>query len=140
MFKMWELIMCLYLLLGAVGDLRKREISVAYLIIGTILAALRCLFHYKEMCYISVGGAIIGGAFLLLSKYTNEQIGYGDSWMILILGIYLGIWELTFLLGIVFGCCFLFSFVGLLCRKLTRHTRIPFFPFLMIGYIGVMIC
>lgn len=136
---MWEVVMGIYLLMGTVCDLIKRELSVVYLISGTIFAMFYQIFNHKKMWYVSVGGVVIGILFLLLSKYTEEQIGYGDSWMILNLGIYLGIWKLVCLLGVVFGFSFLFSCAGILCRKLTRHTRIPFYPFLMAGYIGVMI-
>ena len=136
---MWEISMGIYLLVGTIWDLIKREIPVIYLASGTCFAVLYRFFSHKKMWYISICGAVIGIVFLLLSKYTEEQIGYGDSWMILNLGIYLGIWELVLLLGIVFGVIFIFSCVGLICKKLSRHTRIPLYPFLMIGYIGVMV-
>ena len=136
---MWELGMGFYLLAGTICDLIKREIPVMYLMSGTVFAVLYRMFSYKKMWHISIYGAVIGIGFLLLSKYTDEQIGYGDSWMILNLGIYLGIWELILLLGIVFGVIFIFSCAGLVCKKLNRHTRLPFYPFLMIGYIGVMV-
>jgi len=136
---MWKLGMGIYLLLGTICDLVKREIFSAYLIGGTAFAVLYQIFNCGNNWYVSICGALIGVGFLLLSKFTDEQIGYGDSWMILNLGIYLGIWKLIVLLGIVFGVSFIFSCTGLVCGKLKRRTRIPFYPFLMIGYIGVMI-
>ena len=139
MFEVWEIGMGIYLFVGTIGDLIKRELSVIYLTSGTVLAVLFQAINHRNMWYISVCGAAIGVAFLLLSKYTDEQIGYGDSWMILNLGIYFGIWELILWLGIVLGVSFLFSCAGLACRKLGRHTRIPFYPFLMLGYIGVVV-
>lgn len=140
MFKMWELGMGTYLLMGTIYDLIKRKVFSIYLIGGTAFAVLYQIFNCRKNWHICICGAVIGVGFLLLSKFTDEQIGYGDSWMILNLGIYFGIWKLIFLLGIVFGASFIFSCAGLACGKLNRHTRIPFYPFLMIGYIGVMIC
>ena len=37
-----------------------------------------------------MGGVLIGIVFWLISKYSNETIGYGDSWIISLMGIYLG--------------------------------------------------
>lgn len=139
MFKVWEIGMGIYLFVGTICDLIKRELPVIYLICGTVLAVLCQIISHGNLWYISVCGAAVGCSFLLLSKYTDEQIGYGDSWMILNLGIYLGIWELIFFLRIVFGAVFLFSCVGLVSKRLSRHTRIPFYPFLMIGYVGVVV-
>ena len=139
MFKVWEIGMGIYLLAGTICDLIKRELSVIYLICGTVLAVFYQIMNRGNFWYISVCGAATGCFFLLVSKYTGEQIGYGDSWMILNLGIYLGIWELICLLGIVFATVFLFSCAGLVSRRLSRHTRLPFYPFLMIGYIGVVV-
>lgn len=36
------------------------------------------------------GGALMGAIFWLISKYTNQAIGYGDSWLLGNMGIYLG--------------------------------------------------
>lgn len=136
---MWEIAMGIYLLSGMICDLVRRELSVKYLIVGTVFSTLYQILNHKNIWYMSVCGALLGCGFLLLSKCTKEQIGYGDSWMILNLGIFLGIWKLIFMLSVVFGFSFLFSCIGLVSKKLTRRTRIPFYPFLMLGYIGVMI-
>ena len=42
---------------------------------------------------VSLGGGLIGMIFIGISKITREAIGYGDSLAILILGIYLGVWD-----------------------------------------------
>lgn len=135
---MWELSMGVYLFTGTIFDLIKRKIPVIYLAAGSVMAIVYRIFYCKGAWFISVCGAMMGVFFLVLSKCTEEQIGYGDSWMILNLGIYLGIWELIVMLVIVFGTSFVFAFLGLMFRKMTRKTRIPFFPFLMLGYLGAV--
>ena len=136
---MWELSVGIYLLVGSMLDLVKREIPISYLVSGTVFVMMHQVFESSGAWLISGLGALIGVVFLNISKYTEEKIGYGDSWMILNLGVYLGIWKIIVLLIAAFGASFLFSCVGLWCKKLKRDTRLPFFPFLMIGYIGAMI-
>lgn len=136
---MWEVIMGIYLFIGMVWDLLKRKIPVLYLMLGTVAALFKAAACQGIIPNTVVWGAMIGGIFLVISKCTKEQIGYGDSWMILILGIWLGIWDVIRLLAIVFMLCFAFSCVGLACKKIKRYTRIPFYPFLMLGYTGVML-
>lgn len=134
---MWELGITAYALTGTIWDLIKRELPVAYLNLGTVLVVLYQMNHYEETWYSIIGGAITGILFLILSKYSGEAIGYGDSWMILNFGIYHGMWKCFVLLEIAFGISFVFSCIGLWSKKLKKKARIPFFPFLMIGHIGV---
>ena len=59
----------------------------------------RRVLLYQAVCRetdpaLLAGGAAVGAGFLLLSKVTGEGIGYGDSWGILVLGLYLGLWKL----------------------------------------------
>lgn len=132
--------MGIYLMVGAVCDLWKQKIPVIYLLTGAGVAIVEAIVQCEKIWEIKVGGAGIGVIFLLIAKFTKEQIGYGDGWMVLILGIYLGIWELLQLLCVGFALCFVLSCVGIACKKMTRRTRIPFYPFLLAGYIGVMLC
>lgn len=85
-----------------------------------------------------LGGAVIGILFLFVSRITREGIGYGDSWGILILGVYLGIWELVEVLLTAFFILAVFSAVVLTGRKMTAKCRLPFYPFLAGGYLTVL--
>lgn len=136
---MWQLIMGIYISVGAMFDLVKQKIPSVYLIVGTAMAVIETIWKCEQVLGIKICGAGIGILFLLIAKFTNEQIGYGDGWMILIQGIYLGIWELLQLLCIGFGICFLVSCVGMMCKKMNRRTRLPFYPFLLAGYVGVIL-
>ena len=136
---MWALIMGIYLMAGMVWDLIHMKVPVIYLTAGTCFALSHEIICHERIRIITAGGIIIGMLFLLISKYTKEQIGYGDSWMILNLGIYLGLWDILSMLGIVFGTCFIFSCLGLALKKINRYTRIPFYPFLMLGYAGAIV-
>ena len=136
---MWEIGIGVFLFKGMLWDIRKREVSIVYLFIGTVGAVWIQLWGRPQQWYECLLGIVIGVLFCLLSKVTKEQIGYGDSWMILNLGICFGAWKLLVILTLGFGVCSLITVVGVLRKKLGRKERIPFYPFLMIGVAGVML-
>ena len=77
-------------------------------------------------------GIGVGVLFFLVSKVTEEAIGYGDSVAIMILGGYLGFWKVVGVLAAAFFtsgvCSVILAFRG-------RVKTMPFFPFLTLGYI-----
>ncbi len=86
---------------------------------------------------IAGGGAF--GVFTWLSKGSNERLmGWGDAWLVLLLGFVLGwpgvLWVIT--LGSSLG-----SLIGiglLLHGKGTLKTQLPFAPFLILGFWGTI--
>ncbi|MBQ7840550.1 MAG: prepilin peptidase [Lachnospiraceae bacterium] len=80
----------------------------------------------------SVLMAMFPGIFLLiLSLLTEEKIGYGDGYMILVLGLFLG-WESC--IAVFCMACLLSAIYaggGWIFRKFDRNSRIPFAPFLL---------
>ena len=85
------------LLVASWGDWKRKEISVRILLLMTVLASVKAIFFSEKFLEVILG-LVIGIGFLLISKWTEEQIGYGDSWLILILGVYVGFEKLLILL------------------------------------------
>ena len=84
-------------------------------------------------------GAGVGIVFLLASRVTGESFGYGDSILIMIMGGFLGFWDILSLLTAAFLLAAVFSVIMLVRKKFNRKTAFPFVPFLMIAYTGGMI-
>ena len=124
---------------GAVQDIKHQEISIEYLITGTCVAVLYQAFFSRMPWYMWIAGMSCGIGFFILSKWSEEGIGYGDSWMIMNLGIFLGIWRLMVVLMGAFFAASITAGVGLISGKCTRKTRLSFFPFLVVGYVGMML-
>jgi len=139
MWKIAELVMLVFLGIGAVWDIRTKQVPAGYLLAGTVGSVMYQAFTGNQLWYLWVLGIATGGVFLILSKCTGEGIGYGDSWMILNLGIFLGVWKLLCVLGMAFLCSSVAAGAGLMAKKWNRKTRVPFFPFLTIGYMGAML-
>ena len=139
MWKIGGIIAVAYLGSGAICDILNRKIPSGYLMAGTVLAVLYLAFGEQTEWYLWVPGAVTGLTFLAFSKLSGEGIGYGDSWMILNLGLFLGIVRLLVLLGIAFAGAAVASGLGIAMKKWNRKTRIPFYPFLLVGYLGAML-
>ena len=120
------------------GDWKRKEISVRMLLIMTVLTGFKVLFFSEKFIEVVLGIGI-GVGFLLISKWTKEQIGYGDSWLILILGIYIGFGNLLVVLFVASLGAALFSLVFCMLHQWNRNYTIPFVPFLAAAYVGVML-
>ena len=81
-------------------------------------------------------GAGVGIVFLVISRVTEESFGYGDSILIVIMGGFLGFWNILSLLVMAFSMSALFSIFMLIKKKFHRKSAFPFVPFLTAAYIG----
>lgn len=131
---------CLGILVSlAVMDLRYRRISSSMLITGSILAAGYSLLFDRPHIWLSFGGLMIGLLFVAVSKVTGEKLGYGDSWLLCILGIYLGTWNLLELLTVAWMAAALTAAAVLVLRRYRRGTVLPMVPFIAAGYLAVWV-
>ena len=128
----------IYLFWGAWVDFRKKAISDCYLWLGGMSGIV---YNFIKM----LAGetvleerfmAILPGIFFLaIAKVTNEKIGYGDGWVILILGSFLKFSEIYRLLQFAVILAAVASLGLMIMKKAGREYKIPFLPFLWAAYI-----
>ena len=138
MCEIVDWIMLLLLGICAWCDLRKKEIPLVMLLLMSAATLLFATVCPGALLWSRVGGGLIGILFFLISKATKQAIGYGDSWLILILGVHLGVslvLQLLLLASMAAGLC---SLVILFMRHWNKNVSIPFVPFMVIAYLGVM--
>lgn len=123
----------------SVTDIQFRRIPAELLAMTNLAVVVYQICLKPVDMYLSAAGAGIGILFLLCSKATRQAIGYADSWAILILGIFLGLWGLVAVLSGAFFLLVLVSMWLLFRRKMRRSCRLPFYPFLAAGYV-ISIC
>lgn len=135
MWEIWSTIVLFWLVLLSIEDWSTHSISVRGLLYGGVgvLVYLGVTITQGSELITHIGGAIGGIIFLFVSKCTKEALGYGDSIVLLILGLYLGIWdflEVGFL-------AFVFSGIyGMICLwKKRKSMTMPFIPFILGGYV-----
>lgn len=135
MFKIDQIYMCVYLLLLAVWDIRRRHIPVCLLVTGGMAGIIVRIIQAKEVDLYMFAGVAVGLIFLLISRLTKENFGYGDSLLILVMGICMGIWDMAGVLLLAFFLSALFA-VGVLAAKgFHEKASFPFVPFLCVSYI-----
>ena len=138
MYEIKHIVCILYLFLLSLIDIKKRKIPIWGLIIGVAMSVLlQCIIRDKDFILI-VSGAMTGIIFIVVSRVTNEKFGYGDSILILALGIFLGFWNILYLLFIAFLLAAVYSIFLLSVYHRGKKESFPFVPFLAMGYVGGM--
>lgn len=140
---MWEIKLCNFICLGfqtvcAIYDIRVRAVPRWLLLVGSALAAAARIAGIGQGTWTYVWGGMLGVGFMLFSKYTDETLGYADSWMIFVLGIYMGIRKLAVSLCIAFLMAGIWGIGKITIQKKGRKEVFPFLPFLAVGYLGVI--
>lgn len=120
-------------------DIKTQRLPDRLLAAGVVVALLQVFLGISPSILLSFMGAAVGIAFLWISKLTGEAFGYGDSIVIIILGLSVGLWNVLALLMLAFlmaaGC----STVLLAHFNFERKKTLPFVPFLVASYIFVLI-
>lgn len=124
-----------FLLTEGIRDLRKRKIAMFSVAIYGVIGVGLQLFILKESGISIVGGVFIGILFLALAKLTGEQVGYGDGWVLMVTGVYLGFRENMFLLALSLLLTAAASMLLLMFKKAGRKTSLPFAGFMVPGYV-----
>ena len=133
---MWKLI-CIWLCIISYEDWKTRLISVKWLWIGGFLIiadTIICLNISIDTIIIPsrIMGMIFGSMFLLVSRFSGQRLGYGDSILMTMLGAYVGLDTFITMMFIAFGLCFV---IGKMARRYRGWDSIPMIPFITVGYI-----
>ena len=138
---MWiEVVLFLLLVICAVTDSIRKEIPLAVIWVGIFLAvACHVLGCMGEETWSAVVLSMFpGAAFWGISLVIGEKVGYGDGWILVMIGVFTD-----------FRRCFMILLVGLMLesvvvlfllavRKISTDKEIPFAPFLLMG-MGVIV-
>ena len=139
MWKISEIVSLGILSTLAVSDIRKREIPVYAVWCSGILSAIYYLTGERKSMWLLAGGVLVGICFLIISRITREGIGYGDSLAILVLGSFLGFWNILTVMAFTFFLMLCVLIPVLWKKKMSRTYTLPFLPFLAAGYLCFLI-
>ncbi len=130
-----EIGLCLFLSYFTYEDIKTRRLSgkgiFLFVIVGVMVSVLFPVYRIGQILL----GMGIGGGLLIVSLLSKGGIGAGDGMVVLISGIYLGVRENCFLLLLALLVSSLYSGVLWIGKKVDRKQKIPFIPFLLVGYI-----
>lgn len=133
---LFRMLFALYLLILTVMDIRTRKLHLGILLLGFPLAASGRIIVGNIPAALVIAGGASGALFVIVSRVTEEAFGYGDSILITITGIFLGIWDLLSMLVTAFFLSAVFSGIMISRKKYTRKSAFPFVPFLAAAYLG----
>ena len=68
----------------------------------------------------------------------RRAFGYGDSLMIAVTGVYLGFWNVLYLLVWAYVLAAVFAGYVLIRKGFQKDAAFPFVPFLLAAYIGIV--
>lgn len=136
--RVCDIIFFVYQLVCSGYDIQTQTVPRWLLLVGSSMAAAMRIAGIGEGTWSYIWGALLGIVFFLISKYSGEAVGYADSWMIFVLGMYMGIWKLVASLGIAFLVAGIWGAGMMMLKKKKGKETFPFLPFLTVGYLGVI--
>lgn len=124
----------------AYTDFRERRIPNR-VIYPAILVALGAMFHFPGWGSALLGGATAALIFIVpVFIYGPERAGIGDVKLAFFIGLIFGFsLTLYWALLVGFGSAALVGLAGMLLRKMSRKSLLPFGSFLALGAIAFLI-
>ena len=136
MCRIVECAMALLLIVLAYKDWRNKRVSAWLLGVIMIVAIVARVFLVSMSMWETVGGVAIGVLLFGVSKWSKEAIGYGDSWLIFSLGIYLGGMKLLQVISFASFLACIFSVVYCVRHGWNRKHTLPYIPFVAVAFVG----
>ena len=140
-FSLWLVVLVLATILfiyDAKWSLLPFAINVLFIIVAVVFWAVHSWQYGTD--FLSLGGALmlLAGLYFLFSLFG--WVGMGDGILGVGLAFLVGKWELAFLtlfLANLLGCFMLIPMMA--TKRLHRHARIPFGPFLILATVIVVL-
>lgn len=120
-------------------DYRKKEVSLALILLLGIFGMIFRLTDGKLQWASLLAGMSIGVIFMLLSFLTGGKIGVGDGLVLIVSGVYLGFWRNLSMCLIALSLAGLNGLLLLLMKRCKKEDTLPFFPFLLAGYVILLL-
>lgn len=140
MREMLEIVLKILLLTGlfyiAWFDYKTKLIETEWLVLFGVLGLAGVLLQGDmDLLRQSCLGMLVGGAVLLFAWISKESVGFGDGWLFVVTGIFLGLPENFVLL---FGSMVLAGIFAIGClamKKKGRNDRVALAPFVLTAYV-----
>lgn len=141
MQQMWSQAVVMGMLtLCSAQDIKKKQIRLNLVLFFGILGIfLHMLWRIQPIENLLLGMSV-GVVLLFLSIMTGGRIGTGDAVLLIVTGIYLGLEQNLELFFCGLLMCSMCSLVLFVLRKKGRKDSIPFVPFLLAAYMGMLMC
>lgn len=138
---MWnQAVVVSMLTLCSAEDMKRKQIRLnPVLLFGILGIFFHMLWRVQSIENILLGMSV-GVVLLMLSVLTGGRIGAGDAVLLIVTGIYLGLEQNLQLFFSGLLLCGMWALGLLILRKKSRKDSIPFVPFLLAAYMGMLVC
>ena len=132
------------ILLGLLGwcslvDIKRKELTVMYLLMFGIGGVLLHLFAPVCTIYSILWGMLLGVGMILVSFLSKGSVGLGDGILLVVTGVYLGGYQNLelFMTGLLFAA--FWSLGMMLFKRKKGKEEIAFVPFLLLSYVAMIL-
>ena len=123
----------------AIVDYRRKTVPVWMLLSLFFMGFVLKILEGNVLRIELILSVSIGIAMVLVSKITKEMIGYGDSLLILVSGLFLNINEIAVEFLIATTLSGIVALILILVFKKGRKYELSFIPFVFVAYL-IMMC
>lgn len=119
-------------------DIKSRCVMMIPIYICFFIAAVEYYFPQQDTL-ISMWGLVPGAILLIIGNASKGAIGSGDAYIVMVIGIFMGL-KTTFeilMIGSVISA--LYCIFIIVTKGKDSKDSIPFVPFIFSGFLGVLI-
>jgi leader peptidase (prepilin peptidase)/N-methyltransferase len=127
-----------WLLLCSLQDIRNKKINIILIISGFLVLSISSVICGEVSLLSRLAGLSLGLLLLGLHPITRGQIGIGDGLIVCTTGLCFGFSQNAILLVYALFAAAIVSMILILFFRANRKNTIPFIPFLLLGYVGVL--
>lgn len=137
MRETYRVMLLILLVYSAYTDIKRKEIMMIPVYM-CILLSIFGMFIPNVGEQSSIIGLIPGVVILMLSYITKGAIGEGDAYLIMVVGLLTDIHMVIGVLVVSSIMASIYSLLALLIHRVHRGYSIPFAPFILSGFLGVI--
>lgn len=126
------------MIICTIADIKKKEISIWLFVVLGIWTLIGCVICGEQRGYMIVAGIVPGILLIILSKVTDQSIGYGDGIILAEIGLITGAGKCMLILAAALAMAGVFSLVLVVVKKVDKRYKIPFVPFMTAAYVAVL--
>lgn len=123
----------LFLIMNAILDYKYKQIpwmlSAGFAVIGIICVLIDSPINWWQFL-----GIIVGIGMILVSICTKQAIGLGDGLVLVVIGLFMGVWKALMILFIAGILVAIIGGLMIVLKKGSLKTSLPFIPFLLVAY------
>lgn len=133
------IVLLVLLIIGSIQDIRQKKISIILLGSSFIITIISLSIQKEILIMNHIWGSVIGIFLCFASVLTRGAIGWGDGLIFTVIGVGLGFFLTVNILFLSLFLAGLYSIGLIVIKKVSRKKTIPLIPFMLMGFVGVMI-